>query len=102
MHANLVSLHNVVLTDGAIYGASTAVSDLKKGTSDRVDEEKIQAVNRRRGIAYLAGAVEADSAYVRYLHFGQYYDESYLERNFKNELDLGQQIISMKTTLLIP
>lgn len=89
LHANLVSLHNVVLTDGAIYGASTAVSDLKKGTSDRVDEEKIQAVNRRRGIAYLAGAVEADSAYVRYLHFGQYYDESYLERNFKNELDLS-------------
>ena len=40
LHANLVSLHNVVLTDGAIYGTSTAVSDLKKGTSDRVDEEK--------------------------------------------------------------
>lgn len=30
LHANLVSLHNVVLTDGAIYGTSTAVSDLKK------------------------------------------------------------------------
>ncbi|MFR5429349.1 MAG: hypothetical protein ACLTHV_10035, partial [Parasutterella excrementihominis] len=76
LHANLVSLHNVVLTDGAIYGTSTAVSVLKAGTSDRVNEEEIKAVNRRRGIAYIAGAVEADSAYVRYLHFGQYYDES--------------------------
>ena len=28
LHANLVSLHNVVLTDGAIYGTSTAVSVL--------------------------------------------------------------------------
>jgi len=30
-------------------------------------------VNRRRGVAYLAGKVESDSAYVRYIHFGQYY-----------------------------
>ena len=64
-------------------------------------KKKIQAVNRRRGIAYLAGAVEADSAYVRYLHFGQYYDESYLERNFKNELDLSADY-QHETTLLIP
>lgn len=81
LNANLVSLHNVTIKSGAIYGTATARADVD---GDRVVETSIQAVNRRRGVAYLAGDVEADSAYVRYIHFGQYYDDEYLEKHFES------------------
>lgn len=86
LNANLVSLHNVTIKSGAIYGTATARADVD---GDRVVETSIQAVNRRRGVAYLAGDVEADSAYVRYIHFGQYYNDKYLEDHFESEVDIS-------------
>ena len=90
LNPNLVSLHNVRIAEGhSFYGSATA--DLYKGTTeaniDRTkdwlennqitfDESKLFPVNRRRGVAYLAGEVETDSAYVRYIHFGQFFDNS--------------------------
>lgn len=90
LHPNLVSLHNVRIGEGhSFYGSATA--DLYKGdTEENVDksknwlepnqatfsESKLFPVNRRRGVAYLAGEVETDSAYVRYIHFGQFFDPS--------------------------
>ena len=101
LNPNLVSLHNVKLAQGhSFYGSATA--DLYNGTtptnyknnSDTKDfqgndrdyswleddqvvfnESSLFPVNRRRGVAYLAGQVESDSAYVRYIHFGQYYSD---------------------------
>lgn len=97
LNANLVSLHNVSIAEGySFYGSGTA--DLYNGNSPTIsgnpyyhtnkesgyewledgqyaiEQNHLLPVNRRRGIAYLAGKVESDSAYVRYIHFGEYYD----------------------------
>lgn len=85
LNANLASLHNVKLVgDSAIYGTATADSKTYKdsvkvptpgvASEDAIDETSLAAVNRRRGIAYIAGSVQAASAYVRYIHFGQSVD----------------------------
>lgn len=87
LHANLVSLHNVELTgDSSICGTATAdsktyadqgfTSPSNQGMADNqaVDQTTLKAVNRRRGIAYIGGKVKAASAYVRYIHFGQFVD----------------------------
>lgn len=74
LDANLVSLHNVTLVGkSAVYGTATANGSYQ-ADSNRLDESSIKAVNRRRGIAYIAGENTIGSAYVRYIHFGQYYD----------------------------
>ena len=93
LNSNLVSLHNVTVKDGAIYGTATSVAKLQNGSEDRVEEKSVQAVNRRRGIAYVAGTVKADSAYVRYIHFGQYYDEDYLEKHYTSEINLSKDYL---------
>ena len=91
LNPNLVSLHNVTLSPGnAVYGSATADtveknvtgnSNFKPETEGQIffDEEKLYAVNRRRGIAYIAGQNTIGSAYVRYIHFGQYYAPDKLE-----------------------
>ena len=91
LNANLVSLHNAKLIgDSVIYGTATADSQTyaeSKNTisagvasSEAVDESTLKAVNRRRGIAYIAGSVQAASAYVRFIHFGQSVDVGKLEK----------------------
>ena len=80
LDANLVSLHNVTLVgNSAIYGTATANGSYQAADSNRLSEASIKSVNRRRGIAYIAGENTASSAYVRYIHFGQYYDVDKLE-----------------------
>uniref|UniRef100_UPI00272CCF13 hypothetical protein n=1 Tax=uncultured Parasutterella sp. TaxID=1263098 RepID=UPI00272CCF13 len=93
LNPNMVSLHNVTLAEGhSFYGTATAdLYNGLKGSDEKIpnvdtglgwlepeqgkiDEAMLLPVNRRRGVAYLAGKVESDSAYVRYIHFGQYYD----------------------------
>ena len=101
LNPNLVSLHNVKIAEGhSFYGSATADlynGDIPSNFRDNTDttdfngnqhdyswlnddqvvfnEGQLFPVNRRRGVAYLAGHVESDSAYVRYIHFGQYYDD---------------------------
>lgn len=84
LNANLVSLHNVQIENGSFYG--TATGDTVKASEEFIknrylsaaenqiifDERKVTAVNRRRGVAYLAGEVISGSAYTRYIHFGEY------------------------------
>lgn len=84
LNANLVSLHNVQIENGSFYG--TATGDTVEADQKFIDERhlskadnqilfnetKVSAVNRRRGVAYLAGEVIAGSAYTRYIHFGEY------------------------------
>lgn len=84
LSANLVSLHNVQIENGSFYG--TATGDTEEADNAFKDErhlspadnqiifneKKVTAVNRRRGVAYLAGEVIAGSAYTRYIHFGEY------------------------------
>lgn len=91
LNANLVSLHNATLTgNSSIYGTATADGKTYKeenqkppywpngGNQDEntVDQTSLKAVNRRRGIAYIGGKVQAASAFVRYIHFGQFVDSS--------------------------
>lgn len=92
LNPNLVSLHNVKIAEGfSFYGSATAdlyntpEEEKKNITTDAswlapnqvtFDEDALFPVNRRRGVAYLAGSVESDSAFVRYIHFGQYYDST--------------------------
>lgn len=95
LHANLVSLHNVTLKGKSnIYGTATAEETPQaKDEDDRVDEENIYLVNRRRGVGYFAGHVEAQSAYLRYVHFGQYYDQKTLQEKYKNSINLGEDYV---------
>lgn len=68
LDANLVSLHNVTLVgNSAIYGTATANGSYQAADSNRLSEASIKSVNRRRGIAYIAGENTASSAYVRYI-----------------------------------
>lgn len=87
LHANLVSLKDTRIKAGSIYGSTTAEGELSSASSyantNSLDEGTTRAVNRRRGVAYIAGDVAADSAYVRYISFGQYLDTSLLD-NEKN------------------
>lgn len=95
LHTNLVSLHNVTLKGKSnIYGTATAEETPQaKDEDDRVDEENIYLVNRRRGVGYFAGHVEAQSAYLRYVHFGQYYDQQFLQDNYKDSISLGDDYV---------
>lgn len=90
LHSNVVSLHNVELVgNSSIYGTATADSQTfaESGnakpeyivSNSAIDERTLKAVNRRRGIVYIGGAVKAASAYARYMHFGQYVDTDSLE-----------------------
>lgn len=90
LDANLVSLFNVKLAEGsAVYGTSTAeASWTTTDTVNRVDESSLKAVNRRRGVVYFAGENEVDSTYARYVHFGQYVDNSVLENNPNSERNI--------------
>ena len=83
LHSNLVSLKDTTLLPGSsIYGTATATTkQLANDPYNRMDEGEVNAVNRRRGIAYIAGEVAADSAYVRYISFGQYLNTSTLDNN---------------------
>lgn len=99
LNPNLVSLHNVSIAEGfSFYGSATAdlyqgtlqLNNTKQGVYNNEDnnhdwlengqyafnESNLYPVNRRRGVAYLAGKVESDSAYVRCIHFGQYFDST--------------------------
>ncbi len=88
LHANLVSLKDTTIKAGAIYGTTTAEGELQPDSAtsyyqtNSLNEKTTQAVNRRRGAAYIAGDVEADSAYVRYITFGQYVDTKALDGTF--------------------
>lgn len=95
LHTNLVSLHNVTLKGKSnIYGTATAEETPQaKDEDDRVDEENIYLVNRRRGVGYFAGHVEAQSAYLRYVHFGQYYNQKTLQDSYKNSINLGEDYV---------
>ena len=63
-----------------MYGTATAEGSWTTTDGvDRVDEGSLKAVNRRRGVVYLSGENEVDSVYARYVHFGQYVDNSILE-----------------------
>ena len=91
LHSNLVSLKDTTLASGSsIYGTATATTKPDENDKDnrynRIDEREIYAVNRRRGIAYIAGEVAADSAYVRYISFGQYLDTSRLDNKESYEV----------------
>lgn len=95
LDANLVSLFNVKLAEGsAVYGTSSAEgSSTTPSTTDpvsRVDESSLKAVNRRRGVVYFAGENEVDSVYARYVHFGQYVDNSVLENNPNSERNISR------------
>lgn len=84
LNANLVSLFNVKFENGsAVYGTATAEGNFKKedGGVTVLDQSSLKAVNRRRGIVYLTGENEVDAVYARYVHFGQYVDNSVLENN---------------------
>ena len=91
---NLVSLFNVKLEKGSsVYGTSTAEGNIEVGASGnnyvtRLDEGTLKAVNRRRGVVYLAGKNEADSIYARYVHFGQYVDNEALEKQPATERNI--------------
>lgn len=92
---NLVSLFNVKVAAGsAVYGTSTAEGEISHKASDngvmRVDESTLKAVNRRRGVVYLAGENEADSIYARYVHFGQYVDNEVLETNPETDRNINR------------
>lgn len=95
LHSNVVSLYNTTLIgNSSIYGTATADSKRwweavrdgdraptdKEGyySSNAVDEQSLKNVNRRRGIAYIGGAVTSASAYVRFIHFGSYVDANRL------------------------
>ena len=73
-------MKDTTIKAGAIYGTTTAEGKLQPDSAtsyyqtNSLNEKTTQAVNRRRGAAYIAGDVEADSAYVRYITFGQYVD----------------------------
>lgn len=89
---NLVSLFNVKLEKGsAVYGTATAEGSWTTTDGvDRVDEGSLKAVNRRRGVVYLSGENEVDSVYARYVHFGQYVDNSILEKNTSVERSISR------------
>lgn len=89
---NLVSLFNVKLEKGsAVYGTSTAEGNWTTTDGvDRVEESSLKAVNRRRGVVYLSGENEVDSVYARYVHFGQYVDNSVLEKNTDVERSISR------------
>lgn len=92
---NLVSLFNVKISAGSsVYGTSTAEGNVSQLASDngviRVDESSLKAVNRRRGVVYLAGENEADSIYARYVHFGQYVDNKVLEEHPETERNISR------------
>lgn len=90
LDANLVSLYNTKIEKGySVFGTSTANADgqIESGVT-RVDENSLQAVNRRRGIVYLTGENTADSVYARYVHFGQYVDNSVLNENPNTEREI--------------
>lgn len=119
LNANLVSLHNVKLIgDSVIYGTATADSQtyaesgnkISAGvaSSEAVDENTLKAVNRRRGIAYIAGSVQAASAHVRFIHFGQSVDVENLKKfesyNIVNSYypSIGIQDLEDKTRNFVP
>lgn len=84
LHANAVSVRNSSIL-GSIYGTATG-NNVSGSAPNRVPmssdcEKDLQAVNRRRGIVYLAGSVTAQSVYGRYVHFGQYFNDA-VENSF--------------------
>lgn len=89
---NLVSLFNVKLEKGsAVYGTSTAEGEWETTEGvDRVKESSLKAVNRRRGVVYLSGENEVDSVYARYVHFGQYVENSILEKDPNTERNISR------------
>lgn len=93
LHRNLVSLHNVKLVGtSAIHGSATGNTTETELEKDHkvADEDDLKTISGRRGVAYLAGENSMSSAYVRYVHFGQYYDNNYLldtEKVSKIELE---------------
>ena len=86
---NLVSLRNVNVAPGnSIHGTATveAIGDDSSSVYHQPVEgqtylvqDSVKAINRRRGVAYVADEVAADSVYVRYIHFGQYLDPAKLD-----------------------
>lgn len=90
LNANLVSLFNVKFEDGsAVYGTATAEGKFKEEDGVTVlDQSSLKAVNRRRGVVYLTGENEVDAVYARYVHFGQYVDNSVLEANPKVDREI--------------
>lgn len=90
LHANAVSVRNSTIL-GSIYGTATG-NNVSGSAPNRVPmtddyEKDLQAVNRRRGIVYLAGSVTAQSVYARYVHFGQYFNDA-IEDSF-NTINLA-------------
>lgn len=107
---NLVSLKNVNIAPGnSIHGtasveaigddSSTVYHQPVEGQTYLV-QDSVKAINRRRGVAYVADEVAADSVYVRYIHFGQYLDpakldatkEFVVEQNYYPHVHGGQEI----------
>lgn len=81
LHRNLVSLHNVnMVGTSAVHGSATGNTKLTELEKDHkvANEDLLETISGRRGVAYLAGENHMSSAYVRYVHFGQYYDNNYL------------------------
>lgn len=84
LHANLVSLKDTTIKAGSIYGSATAEGDLQVNNAsyentNSLNEATTRAVNRYRGVVYIAGEVSADATYARYVTFGQYVDTEKLE-----------------------
>lgn len=103
LDANLVSLFNTKLEQGSsIYGTSTADAYAEVWTGViRVAEGTLKTVNRRRGGAYIAGENEADAAYVKYIHFGEYFDTNKIKTDTKATEDVTRQYypgLSSETT----
>lgn len=93
LDANLVSLFNTKLEQGSsIYGTSTADAYAEAGTGViRVAEGTLKTVNRRRGGAYIAGENIADAAYVKYIHFGEYFDTNEIKKDTKATEDVTRK-----------
>ena len=112
---NLVSLRNVNVAPGnSIHGTATveAIGDDSPSVYHQPVEgqtylvqDSVKAINRRRGAAYIAEEVAADSVYVRYIHFGQYLDpakldatkEFVVEQNYYPHVEGGGQEIGTTT-----
>ena len=105
LSTNIVSLKDTVLKKGSsIYGSATAVGTSSSKGENFLQEDSTKLVNRRRGVAYIAGKVAADSAYVRYISFGQYLELDKLNNEVSYTVSQGYyptegQDVELETSL---
>lgn len=83
---NMVSLKNVYVESGSVYGTATGETKVKTtGKPSPADastnqtffiENYLLAVNRQSGVVNVSEKVQADSVYARFVQFGQYVDSN--------------------------